>query len=288
MGDVGMIASVIVPVYRQWSFLEDLIKCLNNQTIDSGAFEVIIVNNESPGDAPVGVIPAGFSVLQCHKPGSYAARNTGMQASSGEWLVFTDADCLPEPEWLEKLIDAGAEKSVRAGRVEVVTGCRQPNIFERYDRVRGIPQDWYVSRGYAATANLAVHREDALRIGQFDESRFSGGDADYVRRAVASGIDLQYIPDAVVKHPARDSWEALTIKVRRMRGGQLTAGSPSRRLYWAARSLIPPAMPWIRYMGNSDRPVWDRAVACAVEAALWGVGLTEALRLLLGGKPVRE
>lgn len=283
-----MTASVIVPIYRQWELLARLIDCLALQTITAAAFEVIIVDNDGRGPVQVSDLPENFSIVQCHKPGSYAARNAGMQAASGEWLVFTDADCLPEPEWLEKLIDAGAEKSVRAGRVEVVTGSRQPNIFERYDRVRGIPQDWYVSRGYAATANLAVHREDALRIGQFDESRFSGGDADYVRRAVANGIDLQYIPEAVVKHPARDSWEALTTKVRRMRGGQLTAGSPSRRLYWAARSLIPPAMPWIRYMGNGDRPVWDRAVACAVEAALWGVGLTEALRLLLGGKPVRE
>lgn len=284
----NVIASIIIPVYRQWELLARLIDCLTFQTVAASTFEVIVVDNDGRGPVQVSGLPENFSLVQCHKPGSYAARNAGMRAARGDWFVFTDADCLPQPDWLENLLDQNKAASVRAGRVIMVSPSGEPNIFERYDQVRGIPQDWYVRRGYAATANLAIRREDALTVGHFDEDLFSGGDADYVRRAVAKGIPLVYVPHAAVEHPARDSWQALTTKVRRMRGGQLTAGKQPGRLYWAMRSLIPPIVPLIRYTAKSDQSASDRLLACGIEVLLWAVGLVESLRLLLGGKPVRD
>ena len=227
-------------------------------------------------------------VVRCKKPGSYAARNALSKAAKGDWLVFTDADCLPEPGWVDHLLEGQKIDELRAGRVkmEVMEGRR--TLFACYDQVKGIPQEHYVARGYAATANLSVPRKVYERLGGFDERRYSGGDADFCRRAVAAGFQLSYRPEAVVRHAARTRWYELARKVRRLRGGQIVGHRGAMRSYRVLRSFLPPATHWFRYLRETRHPWRDRWVACAVEAALWPIGVWESLRLLAGKPPERR
>ncbi len=281
--------SVIVPVHRHWEILPRLLEALAGQTLARESFEVLIVNNDAPAPPPPLALPENIRILPCEAPGSYAARNAGAEAARGTWLVFTDADCRPHPDWLATLtgMRAGAEPDgLRAGPVEMELPPA-PNAHAIYDFVRGIPQKRYVAHGYATTANLAVPRRIFEALGGFDAARRSGGDAEFCRRAGASGYELCLIPAATVAHPCRTSWEALALKARRVKGGQIRAGSARRRILWTLRSLAPPLRDAVYYLA-SPHPVRFRLIAVAVRFRLWGVELAETTRLLAGGVAERR
>ncbi len=283
--------SVIAPVYRQWDRAPLLLARLAAQA-DAPEFEVILVDNE-PGTGARDPAPPDLAarfalrILPCAVPGSYAARNAGAAAARGRWLVFTDADCLPEPRWLAALARASAAhpESLLAGPVAVRAGA-DPNPCEIYDMIRGIPQARYVARGYAATANLAVPAAVLAALGGFDPARFSGGDAEFCRRAGAAGHPLRLVPEAVVGHPARADWAELAAKARRIKGGQIRGGPARRRLAWGLRTLLPPVSDTRAYLG-AEAPWRWRAIAIGLRLRLWGVEIAEMARLLAGGRPVR-
>ena len=288
--------SVIVPVYRQWDLLPRLLADLAGQRAAPGfevpAFEVILVDNDpgAPGEgARAPRDPPGLALrrVACATPGSYVARNAGAAAARGAWLVFTDADCAPEPFWLAALAAAAAAHpgTLLAGPVAVVGGD-PPNPCEIYDMIRGIPQARYVARGYAATANLAVPAAVFAALGGFDARRFSGGDAEFCRRAGAVGHPLRLVAEAVTRHPARADWAELEDKARRIKGGQIRGGPPLRRIAWSLRTLLPPLRDARAYLGAAAPRRW-RAIAVALRFRLWRVELAEMLRLLAGGAPRR-
>lgn len=279
--------SVIVPVYETWHLIPSLVECLQRQTIRPDQFEVILVDNGS-SSLNLNSVPSDYRLLRCEKPGSYSARNKGAAESRGAILAFTDSDCLPEPDWLRNLIMEISDSELRAGAVEIVTSGPKPSLIEQYDQIKGIPQALYVSRGYAATANLAIPAELFRSLGGFDESRYSGGDAEFCRRAFRFGARLTYVADAVVNHPARTSWSEVVTKARRVKGGQIKNGSLLQRLLWLFRTLLPPVVEWTRIISFKKATVYNRTRALVVETTLWVLRLGETIRLLLGGSPERK
>lgn len=290
--------SVIVPVHgRHWDLAPGLLADLAAQTLPADRFEVILVNNAGPLPRPRPAPPpgAGFALrlCDCPAPGSYAARNFGAARARGALLVFTDADCAPDPGWLEALATAAAAQPgrllagpVRMTGAETAAGAR-PNPFAAYDRLRGIPQERYVRLGYAATANLAVPAEVFAAQGGFDATRFSGGDAAFCRAARRAGARISLVPEAAVGHPVRADWEALSLKARRVKGGQIRGGAPRTRTLWLVRSLTPPLRATARFL-RADAPWPERRAAIATLYRLWGVELAEIARLLAGGAPERR
>ena len=86
--------SVVVPVYRDWEAVPGLLAALAAQTL--AAFEILLVDNGSGSgaEAPPLALPPEARLVACATPGSYAARNAGAAVAAGDWLVFTDADCI--------------------------------------------------------------------------------------------------------------------------------------------------------------------------------------------------
>lgn len=283
--------SIIVPVYEHWHHVPALLEALERQSW-SGEFEVLLVDNGSePREYPE--LPSFARILRCGQAGSYAARNAGIAAARGEWLVFTDADCIPDVDWLtafDQAIDLGDGKpALYAGRVQVwPLDSVRPNPWQIYDMVKGIPQRHYVRRGYGATANLCVSRQIIDRIGAFDASRFSGGDAELCLRARDHGYSLGYVAEASVVHPARDSWQALATKTRRVKGGQLLFGPVHRRLQYLIRTFLPPFIAIARFLSQHEHPWRYRMVAAAIQLRIWLVDMREALRLGIGATPERR
>lgn len=276
--------SVIVPILNDWEKVPGLLGSLAAQELPLSEFEVLLVDNGSDQLPRVDDHGLCVTTLSCTQPGSYAARNLGVRHAKGEVCAFTDADCLPCPEWLSEAgycLDSARSRSVVAGDVRMESKGESPGFYELYDVSMGIPQAQYVSRGYAVTANLFVPRTVFESTGLFDSKRFSGGDAEFCRRAKSRGFELSFCKGATVRHPARQKWTDLATKARRMKGAQLTQGSVGDRCYWLCRTLLPPVHRWVRAFRNGKLSFRQRLAVCLVQTRLWGVELLEAWRVLV-------
>lgn len=285
--------SVIVPVYQHWNLVTNLVKALSKQTLESRFWELIIVDNGSDGVPELSSLPDFVNLLHCSTPGSYAARNLGLANAKGDLLVFTDADCTPDETWLEEMFESyssGSKKELIAGAITIYRDSHHElaNPVELYDIALGLPQESYVKRGYAVTANLAIPSVIFNEVGHFDESRFSGGDSEICRRAGKNGFQLRYEPKAIVKHPARSSWLELETKVRRVKGGQIKADKLSRRVQYFIRSFLPPLRAYLKVLRNKSLVIREKLTIFGVLSKLWIVEMDEVLRLLLGKKPERR
>jgi GT2 family glycosyltransferase len=216
------LVSVIIPVRNGAGTLAACLDAVAAQQ-DAPAFEVIVVDNTSvDGSRALAAAHGAVTIVVDEaRVSSYAARDAGIEAATGEVLAFTDADCVPEPRWLAEglaaLSRAGA--GLAGGDVVPIVDTR-PNAWERYDRAVYLRQGEAVEHDhYAATANLFVQRSVIDSVGSFDASLLSGGDYEFCRRAVAAGFDLVHVPDARVGHRSRDSLAATWRVHRRLGAG---------------------------------------------------------------------
>jgi GT2 family glycosyltransferase len=281
--------SVVIPVYRQWDVLPNMLFALQCQTLDQAAFHVVVVANEPvPTQFDRGILASNVQLQGCPTPGSYAARNVGIFECRATHIVFTDADCVPAADWLETLSAAVLQKPnmIWAGHITMLPAPK-PTLWSIYDEVRGIPQSRYVRNGYGACANLCVPRAAIDVCGGFDASRLSGGDAAFCRLATSKGYPVSYLSDAVVAHSARSRFCEMTQKARRIRGGQVRNGSCRRRLIWTFAGLLPPVRETWRF-AKARVSVGKRIGAILVLYILWLVVIVETIRLLFGAKPERR
>lgn len=280
----------MVPIYNHWHLVPDLLEYLARQQQAVQEFEILLADNGSDSIPPIPDLPSNARVLQCERPGSYAARNHAIGQARGRIIAFTDADCRPSPQWLSgalAVIDRHrGDRPIVAGAVRIVPAdATCPNAYELFDMILGIPQERYARLGFGATANLVVPREIFERTGVFDEGRYSGGDAEFCRRATADGASVLYHADSLVEHPARRSWRDIAAKARRIKGGQLRAGPSRQRAAWAVRTLFPPVLSWHKVMTAPGLTRVQQLAVCAVHGRLWALGMWEALLLLTRIKP---
>lgn len=217
--------TVIVPVFNDVTRLRLLLDALAAQTYPKGRLEILIVDNASTEDVQGVVRERGppFVALHEGRPGSYAARNRALRQAKGDVVAFTDGDCIPYPDWIERGLAALAthpEAGLVAGRIEVFPRDRRLTWVERYEMAYAFPQDKFVAeQHFGATANVFTRRSVLDRVGPFNADLKSGGDRDWGQRVHAAGLAVVYAPDVVVRHPARRTFKEFGSKVRRVVGG---------------------------------------------------------------------
>ncbi|HIK46128.1 MAG TPA: glycosyltransferase [Leptolyngbyaceae cyanobacterium M65_K2018_010] len=228
LGTAEPFVSVIVPVYNDADRLKKCLAALEQQTYHPGCFEVIVVDNGSDPDQNVNDCAAKFDhVIVTHEslPSSYAARNKGISVAKGEILAFTDADCIPANDWLEKGIKYLVENpncgSV-GGRIQLfLVNPGKVTPVDLYDQVVfGFPQEDLIKRnGGIITANLLTRKSVIEHVGGFCSSLKSFGDQEWGMRVKAAGYEQLYASDARVFHPTRSSLEDLLQRQTRYAGG---------------------------------------------------------------------
>lgn len=136
------------------------------------------------------------------------ARNHGMRMAEGRVFVFTDDDCIMDRNYVRDLMKHDGEGSgdmFIGGRVKLADATDLAFTIKDVPE-RELFQEHIHPGGFLQGCNLAVARETAAKIGDFD-TRFGAGsplkageDTDYIIRAHIARIRIEYVPDMVVYH----------------------------------------------------------------------------------------
>ncbi|MBW4627575.1 MAG: glycosyltransferase [Brasilonema octagenarum HA4186-MV1] len=218
--------SVVIPIYNGEADLPELLCCLSAQTYPKHQVEYLLVDNNS-GDRTFALLQQGSENTQItirpksenHIQSSYAARNVGIRAATGEILAFTDADCRPEPEWLNSLIAPFVNQDIVLVAGEIVALPGKTLLEQHADRQETLSQKHTLAHPfcpYGQTANLAIRRQALQLVGLFRPYLTSGGDADMCWRILQQKIGrLEFAPNAIVKHRHRATLKELESQWRR-------------------------------------------------------------------------
>src|SRR6185437_16318128 len=97
-------------------------------------------------------------------------RNIGIAASRAPIIAFTDADCVPDRQWLETGLERieGARADLLAGGITIPV-TDDATIASLVDSATYLDQERYTKRGFGAGANLWVRRHVFDDVGVFNE-----------------------------------------------------------------------------------------------------------------------
>ncbi|GAC05841.1 dolichyl-phosphate mannose synthase related protein [Paraglaciecola agarilytica NO2] len=245
--------SVIIPVYNDIVRVEACLTSLENQDYPRDRFEVIVVDNGSSDGTYDALQKVALSyaaqqsliITQCMIPGSYAARNHGLTMATGEYVAFTDSDCIVCEQWLNVLVNAIQQEVgdvIIAGKMSFFpdqSKSTQQSAID-FENLFSMKQDENARNGKCITANLFCSMALLQEHNGFDQKLKSGGDVEFSTRIVKSGGKIVYCDNALVKHPSRNVQE-LIIKRKRIIGGtwdaQLASSSLSEKMHFCWRLL---------------------------------------------------
>ena len=235
--------------------------------------ELIVADNTDEG---VAAAPFDGIARVVHVPeqrSSYFARNAGAAAARGDWLLFVDADCVPEPDLVERYF--GAPIGERCGAVAggIVGFPGQDSLLARYARDRHFldqSEGMHGSGGVAAaTGNLLVRRRTFDELGGFADGIRSAGDVDFCWRMHDRGWTLEQRPQARVSHHHREDLRSFLAMVARY-------GAGSRWLN-ERHPGVAPQWPLVAGLAESARDVAANLLRGRLEPAAFraldGIGL---------------
>jgi glycosyltransferase involved in cell wall biosynthesis len=214
--------SVIIAVYNDPIRLRRCLQALERQTYRPDKYEVIVVDNGS--DESIEPIVAEFrqarSSSETTQPGPAVARNKGVALSTGKIVAFTDADCIPAPDWIEQgvaKLQSIPNCGIVGGRIQMFfEDPDHPTMAELYDSIMHLNQKLYIEQfGFSATANLFTYKSLFEEAGNFATNLVMSDDKEWSQRVASLGYRLIYADEVLVEHLARSSVHQLRQPERR-------------------------------------------------------------------------
>ena len=195
--------SAIIPAFNAERYIGQSVQSVLDQTLHD--LEVIVVDNQSTDMTKV--IAEQFEdsrvrVVKCNKQGAGAARNSGLQCSTGVYIQFLDADDLLAPNKLETQLQVIKRKDP----IGTVASCEwlrfegSPN--EAYLTLEEVwteedPVEWIVSSlaggGMMHSGAWLVHRDLINAAGHWDESLSLHDDGEFFTRVLLQAKSQQFV-----------------------------------------------------------------------------------------------
>jgi GT2 family glycosyltransferase len=203
------LVSVVIPTRNRPRAVASCLDALAEQSLPHGSFEVIVVDDGS--EPPLSLDPrcwaANFDLKIIRQPntGPAGARNRGVAEACGEFIAFTDDDCLPTPTWLEKLVDALREHPEALVGGSTFNGLKNDLFAETsqlivamvYEHFNRDPANAY----FFASNNMACRKSEFLAVGGFDPSFcIASEDREFCDRWRMEGRRLVWLRDSLIEH----------------------------------------------------------------------------------------
>ncbi len=285
--------SVIIPTRDRPEKLAVCLESLAEQNYPRDQFEVVVVDDASrlPLDPVVAVFRERLTLTllkQSRSAGPSVARNYGAARATGKFLAFTDDDCSPTSDWLQRLAErfASTPAHLIGGRtINALTENPYSTashviidvIYDYYDPQQGRSQ-------FFPTSNFSLAADRFRDMGGFNENwpLTAAEDREFCYRWLQRGFLMTHAPEASVYHRHRltlDSFCRLHFRYGRGAyhyhllgaGGRGEGGlKPDWRFYWTCirypfqhmakfRAAIVVALLLLWQVANAAGYFWERS-----------------------------
>ncbi|MGW0042888.1 mycofactocin biosynthesis glycosyltransferase MftF [Rhodococcus sp. NPDC003348] len=234
--------TVVVPVKDNMVGLNRLLPALHGLTV------IVVDDGSAEPITPPPVRGRGEVRVLRHPEsrGPAAARNTGMEAATTEFVAFLDSDVVPRTGWLDAMLGHFSDPAVAMVAPRIVALEPNGGALARYEHARSsldlgrkeAPVRAGSAVSYVPSAAMLVRRRALDECGGFDEAMHVAEDVDLCWRLHEAGWRLRYEPISHVAHDHRVSF-------RKWFGRKMFYGTGAAPLASRHRGLVPPlAMSW--------------------------------------------
>jgi GT2 family glycosyltransferase len=200
--------SIIAQTYRRMHPLSTCLAALAHLDYPHESFEVIIVDDggQVPLEAVVAPFSARLDVTLLRQPhaGPAAARNTGAARAKGQFLAFTDDDCMPASDWLRALARRFATASDHAVGGRTLNALSNNPYATASQFIVDLVYAYYNADPcqvrFFASNNLALPANRFRALGGFDPTFRTSEDRDLCDRWLHHGYRMISAPEAMVSH----------------------------------------------------------------------------------------
>jgi GT2 family glycosyltransferase len=216
----GVPASVVIPTFNRLGDLRTVVSAVFRQIAElPDRCETVVVDDGSDdGTGPwldANAADLGLTVIHQSNRGPARARNRGVDAASGEIVLFLGDDTEPQPGWLREHLEAHRLLSA-SGDVAVLGYTGFPDDlgspFLRWINEYGaqfgyslIERPTDVPFNFFYTSNISLRRSLLHQLGGFREDFPAAAweDIEFAFRATRLGLTLRYLPRARCVHHHR-------------------------------------------------------------------------------------
>lgn len=197
--------SVVIPAFNCEKTIAQSLTAILHQTLAESILEIIVVDDGST-DGTFLLVKSfkGVRGIEQQNAGPACARNRGSKESRGEFIFFTDSDCVPEKDWLEKSLRHFTDFSVGvvagsygiANQENLLARCIYKEIiFRHHVRMPKYPKSF-------GSYNFGVRRNIFSEVGGFNESyrHASGEDNDLSYKILKRGYKIYFEKESLVRH----------------------------------------------------------------------------------------
>lgn len=208
--------SVVIPAYNASKTIDLCLRSILRQNFSD--HEVIVVDDGSTDDTREKVKKYPVRLISKAHGGLSTARNTGIEASRGDILIFFDSDCVAKKDFIAKLIEPLKDSKVGVTQAwwEVANKDKLvPTLifktYEYFTRNLNYPDFFW---GYC----FAAKRELFQKVGLFDAVWKRVEDVDFAYKAIKEGYKIYLMKEVRVGHFFRETLLAhLKVHVRTAR-----------------------------------------------------------------------
>ena len=165
--DLGLLLSIIVPVYNVEKYIRPCMESIFQQGLDEDCFEVIIVNDGTK-DHSMEVIQdiieqhKNIIVINQENQGLSVARNNGIAKAKGEYILMPDSDDLLIENSLKPLLEKAIET-----KVDLVVADYTVMTDEEIESANNYPEKKETKLNYIEKNGLQLLLEDLDPIQSF-------------------------------------------------------------------------------------------------------------------------